>query len=293
MKKSLLLLILSSLTAYPCFAATEISLSVSGEEEIVRSVERPLLILVTVSDRSQANQRMRAAQDERLLSAYKATAEYAELSPEERSKVEAQYTSAAPDPGPALGAPGQDLASLIRFKAMTDKGEAVELRVRPLKGSSAVKGPYRPGISGMAAMHFGIEATDLAAYADKDLRIEASTEPGLRSNTLSLRLVRADGKLTDDQVRALLREQGTYHVLDRDWDAVERVASELVTRYPRSADGWTLKGDALLGRGDRAAARAAYIQAVELAQQSLPQDDKKGPAEAPMYLIRKINELSD
>mgnify|MGYP000917533121 CR=1 FL=1 len=293
MKKALALLTLSIFHAASLWAAPEISLTAAGEEDTVQAVGRPLLLLITVSDRSDANRLMSAAQNRRILDAYKATQEYAGLSDEEKKRVEDDYSDTEPAARTAFGVRGESLVSQLRFEVVTGDQERVDLNVRPLKATASLEGPFSVSAGATLTLYFGVDAADLAAIGQKDLRLVASTEPGTTSNTLTLRLKSDDGKLSDDESRALLRSEGTYQKLDENWDELDRIAGALIERYPRSADGWTFKGDVLLARNDRAGARDAYIKAVELAQEVLPKDDRKGPAEAPMYLIRKITELSD
>lgn len=293
MKKTLLLLALSITHAVSLWAAPEISLTAAGEEDAVQAAARPLLLLITVSDRSEANRLMNAAQNRRILEAYKATQEYAGLSDEEKKRVEDDYSDTKPASTTAFGVRGESLVSRLRFEAVTDDQKRVKLNVRPLKATASLEGPFNVSAGATLTLYFGVDAADLAAIGRKDLRLVATSEPGLTSNTLTIRLKNDDGKLSDDEARALLRSEGTYQKLDENWDELDRIAGVLIERYPRSADGWTFKGDVLLARNDRAGAKDAYIKAVELAQDALPKDDRKGPAEAPMYLIRKIAELSD
>lgn len=293
MKKTLLLVTLSIFYAVSLWAAPEISLTAAGEEDAVQAAARPLLLLITVSDRSEANRLMNAAQNRRILEAYKATQEYAGLSDEEKKRVEDDYSDTKPASTTAFGVRGESLVSRLRFEAVTDDQKRVKLNVRPLKATASLEGPFNVSAGATLMLYFGVDAADLAAIGQKDLRLVATSEPGLTSNTLTLRLKNDDGKLSDDEARALLRSEGTYQKLDENWDELDRIAGVLIERYPRSADGWTFKGDVLLARNDRAGAKDAYIKAVELAQDALPKDDRKGPAEAPMYLIRKIAELSD
>lgn len=294
MKKTLLLLTLTIAHAASLWAAPEISLTAAGEEDTVQqAIGRPLLLVVTVSDRAQANRLMSAAQSRRILDAYKATQEYAALSDDEKKKVEQDHAGTGPAVETAFGVRGQSLASRLRFEAVSGTGERVELNARPLKASASKQGPFSVGAGATLVLYYGVDTADLAAIGQKDLRLVALAEPEMRSNMLTLRLKSDDGKLSDDESRALLRSEGTYQKLDENWDELDRIAGALIERYPRSADGWTFKGDVLLARNDRAGAREAYIKAVELAQEALPKDDRKGPAEAPMYLIRKIQELAD
>ncbi len=272
-------------------AAPEISLSVSGEEEVTQDLKQPLLLFVTVSDRTSANQVMRSAQNERLLDAYKATPEYAALSKDDKKKLESEYAVEKNAKPFHFGKKNSALASQFRFKVTTFKGEPVNLKIRPLKSSNKAKGPYPVGPNGTVILHFGADAQSLAAIGEGDLVIEASSDK-LTSGTLRLHLKKDEAKLTPERSEALLRAEGAFYQLDENWTELASLAERFIAQFPRSPDGHRYKGDVLLAQGNRKEAKSAYITAIDLAYERLPKDDKKGPSEAPLYLIRKIEELS-
>lgn len=271
-------------------ASPEMSLSVSGEEEITQGLKQPLLLLATVSDRSSANQVMQSAQNKRLLDAYKATPEYAALSKDEKKKLESEYAVAKKAKPFNFGKKNSNLASQFRFKVTTLKGEPIDLKIRPLESSNKAKGPYPVGSNGTVLLYFGADAQSLAAIGEGDFVIEASSDK-LKSSAVRLHLKNTKNKLTPEQAEANLRAEGTFYRLDENWSELESLAERFIAQFPQSPDGHRYKGDFHLAKGNRKEAKAAYIKALELAYQRLPKDDKKGPSEAPLYLIRKLQEL--
>ncbi len=276
------------MSATASWAAPEISLTAGGEEEMTHVSTRPLKLLITVSDRSAANLTMESAQNKRLLESFKATPEYAALSKETKKKFENEYSSTKVS-STKFGS-GKSLASEFSFVVTTAKGEPVKTQIRSLKTSNQAKGPFEIGQNGTLILHFGLDAASLAALGEGDFLIVGKGGKDTQSNPLLIHLKKSAKLKPEQTLEALIRE-GNFYRLDENWTELDRIAQELMAQFPKKADGWIFKGDVLLAQSKPTEALAAYHEALIRAQENLPKDDKKGPSEAPRYILRKIAEL--
>ncbi len=107
-----------------------------------------------------------------------------------------------------------------------------------------------------------------------------------RSSPLILVMRDEPVPMTDELKDARTRAFATYHLRRDELEAAEQVLSARLVEAPESVDALAFKGELALRRGNPAAAKAAYLEALDAYEKLHP-----NASEPPMHLLRRLNEL--
>ncbi len=267
----------------------------SGERRIEHSTQDPLLLYINITNSAAVSTARKNARNQTIIESYSKTDKYKELSKEQLDKLSKDYPTIEL-PTFKLGSSSTPLIDLINIQIRNNKGENVQLDIRPLASSKSKDGIVKLEQDKSHLYIFVIESKHLATLdsgsyhfaVGVDTRKSKDMWQGWAySNTVTVSIneqhSKADWGTSDGRAMLL----SAYLLGDQQFDLAEQHARSWIERHPESVNAWSDLGDALAGLEKNDAALKAYDTGVK---KFWLKNGADAP-EAPRELIEKINRL--
>lgn len=267
----------------------------NGERQIEHAKQDPLLLYISLTNSAAVSTARQNARNQRIIESFSNTNKYKELSEEQLDKLYKAYPTVEL-PTFKLGSSSTPLIDLINIQIRNNKGENVQLDIRPLASSKSKDGIVKLEQDKSHLYIFVIESKHMATLdsgsyhfaVGVDTRKSKDMWQGWAySNTVTVSIneqhSKADWATSDGRAMLL----SAYLLGDQQFDLAEQHARSWIERHPESVNAWSDLGDALAGLEKNDAALQAYNTGVD---KFWLKNGTNAP-EAPRELIEKINQL--